>query len=130
MFAVRDVPDATEHNVADLLSLIQNNKICGVTDADRSLVLQPQQPGDVRCECRQDCRKIEATIHNSQTLLEIEDEFGEFTSYLRSHSDFEALVKDLRKRFMFLGDTGTYVFLYVVGEKVPSHEEWMKSREK
>ena len=73
-------------------------------------------------------RKIEATIHNAQALLEIEDEFGELQTYLRSHDDFEALVKDLRKRFKFLGETGTYVFLYVVGEKVPSHEEWTKSR--
>ena len=64
-------------------------------------------------------RKIKATIHNAQTLLEIEDEFGEFQAYLRSDDDFEALVKDLRKRFKFLGETGTYVFLYVVGEKVP-----------
>ena len=27
----------------------------------------------------------------------------------------------------FLGDTGTYFFLYVVGERVPPHEEWMKA---
>ncbi len=73
-------------------------------------------------------RKIEATIHNAQTLLEIEDEFGEFRTYLRSQDDFEALTKDLRNRFKFLGETGTYVFLYVVGEKVPSHDEWTKSR--
>ena len=56
-------------------------------------------------------RKIEATIHNAQTLLEIEDEFGEFRTYLRSQDDFEALTKDLRNRFKFLGETGTYVFL-------------------
>jgi len=73
-------------------------------------------------------RKIEATIHNAQTMLDVEDEFGEFTNYLRSHSDFEALVKDMRERFKFLGDTGAYYMLYVVGEKVPPHEEWMKSR--
>ncbi|MGI9556400.1 MAG: DNA-3-methyladenine glycosylase I, partial [Solirubrobacterales bacterium] len=43
-------------------------------------------------------RKIEATIHNAQTMLEIEDEFGDFRDYLRSEGDFEAVVKDLRKR--------------------------------
>ena len=73
-------------------------------------------------------RKIEATIHNAQTCIDLEDEFGDFKKYLRSHDDFEALVKDLRKRFKFLGETGIYVFLYVVGEKVPPHDEWMKSR--
>jgi DNA-3-methyladenine glycosylase I len=73
-------------------------------------------------------RKIEATIHNAQTCIDLEDEFGDFKKYLRSHDDFEALVKDLRKQLKFLGETGIYVFLYVVGEKVPSHEEWSKSR--
>lgn len=71
-------------------------------------------------------RKIEATIHNAQTCIDLEDEFGDFKKYLRSHDDFEALVKDIRKRFKFLGESGSYIFLYVVGEKVPSHEEWAK----
>jgi hypothetical protein len=30
--------------------------------------------------------------------------------------------------FRFLGDTGCYYFLYVVGEKVPGHEQWAESR--
>jgi hypothetical protein len=34
-------------------------------------------------------------------------------------------VADLRRHFKFLGDTGSYYFLYVVGEPVPPHEEWM-----
>jgi hypothetical protein len=37
---------------------------------------------------------------------------------------------DLRKQFKFLGETGSYVFLYVVGEQVPPHEEWEASRKK
>jgi hypothetical protein len=32
------------------------------------------------------------------------------------------------RHFGFLGDTGSYYFLHVVGEKVPSHDEWMASR--
>jgi hypothetical protein len=36
----------------------------------------------------------------------------------------------MRKRFRFLGETGAYYFLYVVGEDVPSHEDWMASRGK
>jgi 3-methyladenine DNA glycosylase Tag len=71
-------------------------------------------------------RKIEATIENAQTLLELDEQPGGFTGYLRSHSDFEALVADLRRNFRWLGDTGAYFFLYVVGEPVPSHEDWMR----
>jgi len=70
-------------------------------------------------------RKLEAVVGNARRIIELEEEYDGFKKYLRSHGDFEALVKDLRKQFKFLGDTGSYVFLYVIGEKVPPHEEWM-----
>jgi len=73
-------------------------------------------------------RKIEATIENAATMLELESEHGGFKDYLRSHGGFEETAADLVRRFKFLGDTGAYYFLYVVGEKVPSHEEWRASR--
>lgn len=73
-------------------------------------------------------RKIEATIHNARELVAAEDEFGDFRSYLRSHDDFEATVKDLRKRLVFLGDFGCFYFLYVVREEVPSYEDWCAAR--
>jgi DNA-3-methyladenine glycosylase I len=69
--------------------------------------------------------KIEATVHNARTMLELDREFGGFRKYLRSFGDCEALVKDMRRRFKFLGDTGAYYLLHVVGEKVPPHDEWM-----
>jgi DNA-3-methyladenine glycosylase I len=69
-------------------------------------------------------RKIEATIHNAETLLALDREHGGFPRYLRGHENFADLVADLRRNFRFLGDTGAYFFLYVVGEKVPAHEEW------
>jgi 3-methyladenine DNA glycosylase Tag len=72
--------------------------------------------------------KIEATIANAETLLELDEEHGGFKRYLRSHDDFEATVKDLRKRFKFLGDHGAYRFLWIVGEKVPDYGEWAESR--
>jgi hypothetical protein len=37
-------------------------------------------------------------------------------------------VKDLRKRFKFMGDSGCFIFLYVVGEPVPSYDDWCASR--
>lgn len=69
-------------------------------------------------------RKIAAIVGNAYRMVELEREHGSFKKYLRSHDDFETLVKDLRKQFKFLGDMGSYLFLYTVREKVPSWEEW------
>src|SRR5436309_6598078 len=43
--------------------------------------------------------KIEATIANAETLLDLAEEHRGFKRYLRSHADFESTAKDLRKRF-------------------------------
>jgi 3-methyladenine DNA glycosylase Tag len=73
-------------------------------------------------------KKIEATVHNAQTMLELDREHGSFKKYLRSKDSFDETAADLRKRFKFLGDLGVYYFLYVVGEQVPAHEDWMAAR--
>ena len=73
-------------------------------------------------------RKLAAIVKNAQTMRDLEAEHGSFQAYLRSHGDYDAAEKDLRKRFGFLGETGIYYFLYVVGEEVPSYEEWCASR--
>jgi 3-methyladenine DNA glycosylase Tag len=89
-------------------------------------------PADID-ELMQDTRvirnraKLEATVDNAQTLLELDAEHGGFARYLRSHGDYEATVADLKRQFRFLGDTGAYYFLHVVGEKVPAHDEWAAS---
>lgn len=72
--------------------------------------------------------KIEATIENAETMLELDEEYKGFKRYLRAHDDFESTAKDLRKRFKYLGDHGAYRFLWTVGEEVPAYEEWAKSR--
>ena len=72
-------------------------------------------------------RKIDATVHNAETMLELVREHGSFKKYLRSQGGFEETVADLKRRFKFLGDLGAYYFLYVVGEEVPPHEEWMRT---
>ncbi len=75
-------------------------------------------------------RKIEAIVGNARRMLDLQEEHGSFQSYLRSKGDdFSALVKDLRKNFNFLGDMGACYFLYVVGEQVPDHEEFMATRQ-
>ena len=60
-------------------------------------------------------------------MLDLEKAHGSFKSYLRSHKDFNATVASLRKEFKFLGEMGAFYFLYVVGEQVPSYEDWCAS---
>jgi DNA-3-methyladenine glycosylase I len=72
-------------------------------------------------------RKIEATVGNAQAMLALDDQPDGFVGWLRSRGDFDATVAALRGEFRFLGDMGAYYVLYVVGEDVPSHEDWMKA---
>jgi 3-methyladenine DNA glycosylase Tag len=67
-------------------------------------------------------RKIEATIANAETMLELDPEYGGFGNYLKSLPDYDSLSRDIIKRFRFLGQTGAYIFLYGVGEPVPEHD--------
>ena len=69
-------------------------------------------------------RKIEAIVGNAHRILELDKEYGGFRKYLRSFGGYEELTKDLKKQFKFLGETGSYYFLWVVGEEVPPWEEW------
>lgn len=73
-------------------------------------------------------RKIEAIVDNARQMLDLEEQHGSFKGYLRSHGGFEGTVADMRKRFKFLGEMGAFYFLYVVGEEVPSYEDWCASR--
>ena len=73
-------------------------------------------------------RKVEAIIANAQRILELEEKHGSFKNYLRSQSSFDETVTTLRKDFRFMGDMGSYYFLHVVGEEVPSHEEFCAAR--
>lgn len=69
-------------------------------------------------------RKIAAVVDNAGRLIELEKEHGSFKKYLRSQGDFDATLAAIRKDFKFMGPTGVYYFLYVVGEEVPSHKEF------
>ena len=69
-------------------------------------------------------RKIVATVHNAQRLIELDEEHGGIRNYIRSHGDFYAVLKDVRKQFKYMGDTGTYYWMYVLGEDVPDYGEF------
>ena len=92
--------------------------------------LTPAEMDDLAADTRviRNRRKLEAVAQNARPMLELEERHGRFRSYLRSHGGFEETVSDLRKLFRFLGDTGAFHFLYVVGEEVPSYEDWCASR--
>ena len=69
-------------------------------------------------------RKLAAIVSNARKMLELEKVHGTFQEYLRSHGNFDATLNAIRKDFKFMGPTGIYVFLYIVGEEVIPHEEF------
>lgn len=69
-------------------------------------------------------RKLQAVVSNAQKMLDLEARHGSFRDYLRSHGDFDATLSAIRKDFKFMGPTGIYIFLYVVGEPVIPHDEF------
>lgn len=98
-------------------------------DPERVAQLSPEDVDQLAQDTRliRNRRKIEATVENAQTMLELDREHQGFARYLESFPNFEAVSADLVKQFKFLGGTGAYYFLHVVGQPVPSHEDWMAS---
>jgi 3-methyladenine DNA glycosylase Tag len=69
-------------------------------------------------------RKLSAIVSNAQKMIDLEQEHGSFQNYLRSQGDFDATLNLVRDDFKFMGPTGIYYFLYVIGEQVPPHDEF------
>jgi 3-methyladenine DNA glycosylase Tag len=70
--------------------------------------------------------KIAAVVHNARAILDLE-RGGGFRKHLRSFDDYEELATDLKKRFKFVGDSGTYHFLWTVSHPVPDWHVWAKA---
>lgn len=67
-------------------------------------------------------RKIEATVHNAEKLLELEAGGG-FEAWLRGHPTPAERNKALRREFKFLGPAGIQAFLWMVGaEDISEHD--------
>ena len=66
-------------------------------------------------------KKITAVVANAQTMQKVEQEFGSFAKYLQDMKAKreDALLKDLHKRFAFLGESTAVIFLFSVGEEMP-----------
>jgi 3-methyladenine DNA glycosylase Tag len=115
---------------------VVNSKWPGITeafrgfDADAVASLSPDDIDALAADTRviRHRRKLEAIVHNAQTMVLLDAEYDGFRNYLRSHADFDAVIKDLKKRFKFMGDMGIYHFMYVVGEQVPPYDEFCSAR--
>lgn len=89
-------------------------------DLDVERVLQT--PGILRMR-----RKVLATIANAGALVETDREYAGFTNYLASFASYDALAKDFKKRFKFMGDMNVWYFLFRTGRPVPPFEAWVKT---
>jgi hypothetical protein len=67
--------------------------------------------------------KLEATVLNAKEVVAIGKAPGGFKGYLRSLGPAPEAAAALKKRFRYLGDHGTYYFLWSVGENVPAWDE-------
>src|ERR1700674_4403524 len=101
------------------------HEVFGDFDQERLAALSPDEVVRVGQDTRiiRNRRKIESTIHNARTILDLDRDFNGFKNYLKSQPDFESLSRDLGKRFKFLRATGAYIFLWGMGERVPEHCE-------
>jgi len=70
--------------------------------------------------------KLEATVLNAKEVVAIGKMPGGFKGYLRSLGPAADAAAALRKRFRYLGDHGSYYFLWSVGQPVPSWDDWGK----
>jgi 3-methyladenine DNA glycosylase Tag len=84
----------------------------GDSDIDRLL----KNDGMIRS-----AKKISGVIANAQAMQQVQQEFGSSATYLQAvkAKGEEALLKDLRKRFAFLGESTSIMFLFGVGEEMP-----------
>jgi len=67
-------------------------------------------------------KKLEAISSNAGRMLELDAEYKGFKKYLDSLGDFDSTKKALHKEFAYMGDSGTWFFLWMVGRQVPEHE--------
>ncbi len=74
--------------------------------------------------------KIEGTIRNARTLIELAGVFGSIAAYQASFADYDAARKDAQKRFAFLGDLSTYYWRFRTGATVPELETWMAAQDR
>ena len=111
-----------ENKWPDIRAAMDNFDISQVADYDERDI--ERLTGDARVI--RNYRKLVAISGNARRILELDKQHGSFKKYLESHGSFDAALKTLRKDFKFMGPMGIYYFLFVVGETVPTHENFQK----
>jgi 3-methyladenine DNA glycosylase Tag len=69
-------------------------------------------------------RKIEAIVRNAAELIVTDREFSGFGAYLSSFADNDELIKDLHRRFEFLGPSVAHFFLFFISFNLAAQEKW------
>lgn len=93
------------------------DKVARLTEMDIRAMLSNQ--GIVRSE-----GKIRATIFNAQKFKEVRGEFGSFKNYVDSFNGSNTrLMKDLQRRFKYLGPGNSRSFLWLAGVKLKPQKD-------
>src|SRR5262245_62048470 len=93
-------------------------------DPERVSRLKPKDIDKLMADTRviRNRKKLEAISSNAGHMMELAAKHKGFAKYLDTLGDFEATKKALHKEFAYMGDAGTWFFLWMVGRKVPEHE--------
>ena len=90
------------------------DRVAGFTPNDLNRPMR--DPGIIRNE-----RKILSLLSNALEFQRVRAEYGSFRKYLDSldkGNNYDAVVKELSKRFHHLGKSTAFFFLYSVGESI------------
>ncbi len=102
----------------DAFSDFDPARVAAYDDVDVERVLET--PGILRMP-----RKVRATIADAVAMLEAERQYAGFEAYLHSFLSYEALAKDIKRRFTLMGDMNVWYFLFRTGQPVPRFESWV-----
>lgn len=92
-------------------------RVAALTEKDIKAMLNNE--GIVRSE-----GKIRAVIFNAQEFRKVTDEFGSFKDYIDSFNGSNTrLMKDLQKRFRYLGPGNSRSFLWLAGVKLKPQQD-------
>lgn len=115
------VIDAKWDGICDAFDGFDPQKVAAYTPDDIERLV-----GDTRIVRNR--KKVEAIIANAGELIVVDREHGGVEQYFASVGSSEALVKDLHKRFKFLGESVARMFLYGVAWDAAAQEAWARER--
>ena len=109
------VVDAKWPGIEAAFDGFEPDRVAGLSDADIDTLMS-----DTRVIRNR--RKLEAIRANAVRLIDLDAAHGGFARYLDGLGDYDATRTALKKQFAFLGNSGVWLFLWMVGRDVPPHE--------